>query len=150
VEVVATTCVTAEGGSVGADSGSSVSTSQVDQFGNVVPGSVGSTNTNNTSWGWDANPLVAFFADAGGVVATAAGELGPARWFAIISATNDYSPLNIAVTGATFAPVVGETVGALQVVYDLGVLVGQWITNNVMAPVLSAAPPQMIDNGKAF
>ena len=67
----------------------------------------------------EPNPYVAVGTDALGVVGEATGHSSLGRVGAAISVVNNPSPLNIAVTGAAFLPVVGETVGAVSAVGDV-------------------------------
>jgi RHS repeat-associated protein len=63
---------------------------------------------------------------------------------AVISETNDQSPVNTAINVALVStagiPGAGEAVGLLSLVWDAA----NWITNNVTAGILNAAPPQTV------
>lgn len=98
-------------------------------------------------FGGEPNPYVAVGADALGIAGAATGHLGLGIAGALASLGNELSVPNAAMNGISFVPVVGEAVGAVTAVQDVGSLVGQFITNNILAPIFNAAPPQQIDNG---
>jgi hypothetical protein len=93
------------------------------------------------------NPYVSVGADALSIAGAATGHPAVGYAGAAISVKNDPSPANLILTGASFVPGLGEAVGAETAVQDVGLLVGKWVTNNIMAPVLAAAPPDTIDDG---
>jgi hypothetical protein len=45
---------------------------------------------------------------------------------------------------------VGEAVGAVSLMYDVGDFTGTWITNDIMTPMFNSLPPQKIDNGNGL
>jgi len=98
----------------------------------------------------EPNPYVAVGTDALGVAGAATGHPGLGRVGAAISVTNDPSVPNLVMTGMSFVPVVGEAVGAVTAVQDVGLLAGKWITNNVMAPMINAIPGNTMDNGNGI
>jgi RHS repeat-associated protein len=99
----------------------------------------------------EPNQAVAVGADALALAGAATGHPGlGGRVGAAISVANDPSVPNLVMTGMSFVPVVGEAVGAVTAVQDVGLLAGHWITDNVMAPMLNAAPPQMINDGNGL
>ena len=116
--------------------------------GNPLPGR---KNNGSGSVGTDKatrqpNPLITGVADGLGVVAIAVGgnvgkALGPAG--ALISVANDPSPLNLAINGLGMVPGLDVPVAVGSAAYDGS----NFVTNQVLAPVFNAAPPQMIDNG---
>lgn len=91
----------------------------------------------------EPNPYVAVGTDALGIAGAATGHPTLGYVGSAISVKNDPGVPNLVMTGMSFVPVVGEAVGAVTAVQDVGLLAGKWITNNVMAPVLNAAPPQI-------
>lgn len=95
----------------------------------------------------EPNPYVAVGTDALGVAGAATGHPTLGYVGSAISVNNDPSVPNLVMTGMSFVPVVGEAVGAVTAVQDVGLLAGQWITNHVMAPMLNAAPAQTMDDG---
>lgn len=93
----------------------------------------------------ERNPYVAIGTDALGIVGARypkVGYLGSA-----ISVVNDPSATNVAITGAAFIPVVGEAVGAVTAVQDVGQPLAQGFVDHVEAPMFNAAPPQNIPDG---
>jgi RHS repeat-associated protein len=92
------------------------------------------------------NPYVTAAADTLAVAAEATGRKLLGSLGALLSLANDQSPVNVTMTVGSFVPVAGEAVGAVGIVYDVGDLAGHFITNNVMAPMLAAAPPEKIDD----
>ncbi len=79
-------------------------------------------------------------ADALSVAGTVTGHASLGRVGAAVSVRNDHGVQNLVMTGASFVPVVGEAVGAVGIVYDVGDFAGHWITNNIMAPMINAIP----------
>jgi hypothetical protein len=69
---------------------------------------------------------------------------------AALSVANDPSPQNLLMTGIAFVPVVGEAVGGVTFVGDVGALAGQGITDNVMAPMINAIPGDTMGNGNGI
>jgi RHS repeat-associated protein len=98
----------------------------------------------------EPNPYIAVGTDALGVAGAATGHPGLGYAGSAISVENDPSVPNLVMTGASFVPVVGEAVGAVTAVQDVGLLVGKWITNNVMAPMINSIPGNTMDNGNGI
>jgi RHS repeat-associated protein len=78
------------------------------------------------------NPYITALANALGLIGLATGQPELGYVSVAISIAND---------PGTF----GQAAGGLGVLYDVGLLAGNWITKNVMAPVLNAMPSQTID-----
>jgi hypothetical protein len=95
----------------------------------------------------EPNQKVALGADALGVVGEATGHAVLGYAGSALSLANDPSVQNAVMTGTAFVPVVGEAVGAVGVVSDVGTSVGNFITNHIEAPMFNAAPTQNIDDG---
>ena len=70
--------------------------------------------------------------------------LGPAS---ITSLVRDHGLGNTLMTAGSFVPVIGEAVTAVNILSAASEIAGVWITNNILAPMLNAAPPQMISTG---
>jgi len=98
----------------------------------------------------EPNPYVAVGTDALGIAGAAAGHPTAGYVGSAISVKNDPSVPNLVMTGMSFVPVVGEAVGAVTAVQDVGLLAGKWITNNVMAPMINAIPGNTMDNGNGI
>jgi hypothetical protein len=81
------------------------------------------------------------------ILSTLMGPTRLGRVGAAISVVNDPSATNLVMTGAAFVPVLGEGVGAVTAVQDVGMPVAEGITNHVIAPMFDAAPPQNIEDG---
>jgi RHS repeat-associated protein len=93
----------------------------------------------------EPNPSVAVGTDALGIFGEATGRKGLGYVGSLISIANDHSFPNLVMTGFSLAPEIGGPVGAVAAVQDVGLLVGQWITNNITAPIFNAAPPDTIN-----
>jgi hypothetical protein len=98
----------------------------------------------------EPNPYVAVGTDALGVVGAATDHPGLGYVGSAISLKNDLSAPNLVMTGMSFVPFVGEAVGAVTAVQDVGMLAGKWITNNVMSPTINAIPGNTMDNGNGI
>lgn len=98
----------------------------------------------------EPNPYVAVGTDALGIAGAATGHPTAGYVGSAISVKNDPSVPNLVMTGMSFVPVVGEAVGAVTAVQDVGLLAGKWITNNVMAPMINAIPGNTMDNGNGI
>ncbi len=126
----------------------------------LCPGGVCPTpspNIPNNSLIWVANappnidaqpdPYIAVGADALNLAGEATGTSWLTDLGVAIGLGNDLSVSNTILTTMALVPVLGEAVGALTLIQDVGSLVGNWITNNVTGPALNAAPPQEVDYG---
>jgi RHS repeat-associated protein len=98
----------------------------------------------------EPNPYVSIGLDVLGVFGDATHHSSFGRVGAAINLVYDHSPTNVAWTGAAFIPVVGEGVGAVAIVKDVGTPAVEFITNQVIAPMFDAAPPQNIPDGNGY
>jgi hypothetical protein len=98
----------------------------------------------------EPNGYVTAAADALSVAGAATGHASLGRVGAAMSVGNDHGVQNLVMTGASFVPVVGEAVGAVGIVYDVGDFAGHWITNNIMSPMINAIPGNTMDNGNGI
>ena len=93
------------------------------------------------------NPYITALANALGLIGLATGQPELGYVSVAISIANDpKSPQNVGGNLLGLVPgTFGQAAGGLGVLYDVGLLAGNWITKNVMAPVLNAMPSQTID-----
>jgi RHS repeat-associated protein len=118
------------------------------------------THLNTGLWSWlkswflggsggeaKSNPYVSVGTDALSLAGKATHHPILGRVASLISVANDPSVPNKVLILMSMVPGFGEGVDALVTVADVGAVAGQVATDQVIAPVFNAAPPQMIDNG---
>jgi RHS repeat-associated protein len=113
--------------------------------GNPLPGrkdnGSGSVGTDKDTT--QPNPVLTLVADAIGVAGTITRNTPLGAVSAAVSLGNDPSPENLAVTGLGFVPGLDVAVTVGSAAWDGA----NFVTNQGLAPMFNAAPPQMIDNG---